>query len=113
MFLITNIFVACAYRTFNVFIFRIPSGVLNVLPIDQEQFKIERNSIFIKLIFTGSYEKAALYFKLSGEGHTPCEVLVPRRPTIIVYETADLYAAADGVFEAFCFHDTRVCFFNF
>lgn len=91
--------------------FRLPNGVLNVVPIDQEKFGSIEHAIFSKLIFTGSLERSNYFGKLSAEANIPCETLIPKRPVVIVYEKVDIHSATNGILEAFFSHDTRV--FNF
>lgn len=91
------------------FLSRLPDGVLNVIPIHPEKFKKpEELPILTKLIFTGSFKRSMLYSKLSAQANIHCDVLIPKRPVVIVYENADFHSAANGVLEAFFNHDTRV-----
>lgn len=87
---------------------RLPNGIMNVIPIDHDKLQIKNLPSFDKLIFTGTYESSILFSKLCAKAKIPFEVLIPRRSVVIVYESADLHSAANGVLESFFYHDTRV-----
>lgn len=86
----------------------LPDGVLNVIPVNQAKLpETGQLDTFSKLIFTGSLEKSLPYSKLNFKANIPYDILIPKRPVIIVYENSDLNSAANGVLEAFFSHDTR------
>ncbi|XP_035224984.1 putative aldehyde dehydrogenase DhaS [Stegodyphus dumicola] len=83
----------------------LPPGMLNVLPIDQENITCLPQAS--KFIFTGSFAKSRKIAQLALSMKIPYELSLSRRPVAIIYENADVHSAVQGVLDYLFFIDTR------